>query len=266
MGPGPERCGGHDRRRRLLDPRASLLQDHGLLAVGVLQIPRGQLGRLEAGRTVPDVRNFQANTKATRAVIVRRISLMVCRAIALYLEDDPVRVQVRGNPRRGDRRGHGRRKGGGRVAELHAREGRIVLVSVVVLEDGVGPNENLEGVLGDQVWNLSGQESGEDASAQLLLRDLLLPTTLPEARHSNAPKRNSCCRAWYQQATARVQVTPSPTIVDFVTDAESLGLMLSPAQETLLTRSTGLPLTEEQLAIWRLCTGARRTRACRSRR
>ena len=46
-----------------------------------------------------------------------------------------------------------------------------------------------------------------------------------------------------------------PTIIEFVTDPQLLGLHLSPAQETLLRSIYGLPLTGEQLQLWRRCTG-----------
>ena len=46
----------------------------------------------------------------------------------------------------------------------------------------------------------------------------------------------------------------TPSIIEFVTERRFLGLALSPAQETLLRAIYGLPLTEEQLAIWRTCT------------
>lgn len=47
----------------------------------------------------------------------------------------------------------------------------------------------------------------------------------------------------------------APSIVEFVTDPQLLGLTLSPAQETLLRAIYGLPLSEEQLMLWRQCTG-----------
>jgi hypothetical protein len=47
----------------------------------------------------------------------------------------------------------------------------------------------------------------------------------------------------------------TPTILDFVTDPQLLGLTLSPAQRTLLKAVYGLPLDEEEQALWRACTG-----------
>jgi hypothetical protein len=46
-----------------------------------------------------------------------------------------------------------------------------------------------------------------------------------------------------------------PTIIEFVTRPEFLGLALSLAQATLLKAIYGLPLMAEELEIWRLCTG-----------
>src|SRR5262249_48138767 len=47
----------------------------------------------------------------------------------------------------------------------------------------------------------------------------------------------------------------SPSIVDFVTDPQLLGLSVSPAQETLLRAIYGLPLNTDQLDLYRQCTG-----------
>ena len=46
-----------------------------------------------------------------------------------------------------------------------------------------------------------------------------------------------------------------PTILEFVTDPQLLGLTPSPAQRTLLKASYGLPLDDEELALFRQCTG-----------
>jgi hypothetical protein len=47
-----------------------------------------------------------------------------------------------------------------------------------------------------------------------------------------------------------------PDIIEFVTDAQLLGLTISPAQETLLRGIYGLPLRNaDQLDLWRRCTG-----------
>jgi hypothetical protein len=55
---------------------------------------------------------------------------------------------------------------------------------------------------------------------------------------------------------ARLGATPiTPSIIDFVTDPQLLGLSLSPAQETLLRAIYGLPLDADQLDLYRLCTG-----------
>jgi hypothetical protein len=48
---------------------------------------------------------------------------------------------------------------------------------------------------------------------------------------------------------------PTPTIIEFVTDPQLLGLSISPAQRTLLKSIYGLPLDEEELALFRECTG-----------
>jgi hypothetical protein len=46
-----------------------------------------------------------------------------------------------------------------------------------------------------------------------------------------------------------------PTIIQFATAPEFLGLSISPAQETLLRGIYGLPLVDqEQERIWGLCT------------
>jgi hypothetical protein len=47
-------------------------------------------------------------------------------------------------------------------------------------------------------------------------------------------------------------------IIEFVTDAQLLGLSLSPAQETLLRAIYALPMTPEHQALYRLCTGRER--------
>lgn len=47
----------------------------------------------------------------------------------------------------------------------------------------------------------------------------------------------------------------NPTIIEFVTDPQLLGLTLSPAQATLLKSIYGLDLTDEELELWRFCTG-----------
>jgi hypothetical protein len=47
----------------------------------------------------------------------------------------------------------------------------------------------------------------------------------------------------------------NPTIVDFTTDAQVLGVSLSPAQETLQRAIYGLPLDAGQRDLWRDCTG-----------
>lgn len=49
-----------------------------------------------------------------------------------------------------------------------------------------------------------------------------------------------------------------PNIIEFVLDPELLGLSLSPAQETLLRTIYGLPLSSEQIDIYRECTGRER--------
>jgi hypothetical protein len=48
---------------------------------------------------------------------------------------------------------------------------------------------------------------------------------------------------------------PAPTIVEFVTDPQLLGLSVSPAQRALLKASYGLPLDESETDVWRVCTG-----------
>src|SRR5881409_2291471 len=47
----------------------------------------------------------------------------------------------------------------------------------------------------------------------------------------------------------------TPSIADFVTDPQLLGLHVSPAQRTLLKAVYGLPLDAEELALWQQCTG-----------
>lgn len=49
--------------------------------------------------------------------------------------------------------------------------------------------------------------------------------------------------------------TSAPSIVDFVTDPQLLGLTLSEAQETLLRAIYGLPMSQDQLDLWHACTG-----------
>jgi hypothetical protein len=46
-----------------------------------------------------------------------------------------------------------------------------------------------------------------------------------------------------------------PTIIEFLTDSQLLGLSISPAQETLLRTIYALPMTPEQAEIFRLATG-----------
>lgn len=46
-----------------------------------------------------------------------------------------------------------------------------------------------------------------------------------------------------------------PTVMEFTTDPGLLGLTISPAQETLLRATYGLPLTDEQFALYQECTG-----------
>src|SRR5258708_5711351 len=48
-----------------------------------------------------------------------------------------------------------------------------------------------------------------------------------------------------------------PTVVQFVTDQQLLGLSVSPAQETLLRAIYGLPMSEAQVELYRACTGRR---------
>src|SRR5262245_56012150 len=47
----------------------------------------------------------------------------------------------------------------------------------------------------------------------------------------------------------------TPDIVEFVTDPQLLGLSLSLAQDTLLRAIYGLPMSAEQIEIYRACTG-----------
>src|SRR5258708_16928281 len=47
----------------------------------------------------------------------------------------------------------------------------------------------------------------------------------------------------------------APTIIEFVTDPQLLGLSTSPAQRTLLKAIYGLPLDDAEHAIFRACTG-----------
>ena len=47
----------------------------------------------------------------------------------------------------------------------------------------------------------------------------------------------------------------APSVIEFVRDAQLLGLTVSDAQETLLRAIYGLPLSEGQLGLWRTCTG-----------
>jgi hypothetical protein len=49
-----------------------------------------------------------------------------------------------------------------------------------------------------------------------------------------------------------------PTIIEFVTDPQLLGLSISPAQQTLLKSLYALPLTAEEHDIWRECSGRTR--------
>jgi hypothetical protein len=46
-----------------------------------------------------------------------------------------------------------------------------------------------------------------------------------------------------------------PDIIEFVTSPDFIGLNISLAQETLLRSIYGLPLSDEQLQVWRHCTG-----------
>ncbi|MBI4179170.1 hypothetical protein HY522_07100 [bacterium] len=47
----------------------------------------------------------------------------------------------------------------------------------------------------------------------------------------------------------------APSIIEFCTDSQLLGLSISPAQETLLRSLYGLPLGDEHLHLFRACTG-----------
>jgi hypothetical protein len=47
----------------------------------------------------------------------------------------------------------------------------------------------------------------------------------------------------------------APSVVEFVEDRELLGLAISPAQRTLLKSIYGLPLDDEELDLFRACTG-----------
>jgi hypothetical protein len=49
-----------------------------------------------------------------------------------------------------------------------------------------------------------------------------------------------------------------PDIIEFVTDPQLLGLAISPAQETLLRAFYALPLSDDQLDLFRRCTGRER--------
>jgi len=46
-----------------------------------------------------------------------------------------------------------------------------------------------------------------------------------------------------------------PSIIEFTTDSQLLGLNVSAAQETLQRSIYGLSLTNEQRDIWHECTG-----------
>src|SRR5437867_2991246 len=50
-------------------------------------------------------------------------------------------------------------------------------------------------------------------------------------------------------------ILSAPSIIEFVTDPQLLGLHISPAQHCLLKSIYGLPLESEELDIWRECTG-----------
>ena len=52
------------------------------------------------------------------------------------------------------------------------------------------------------------------------------------------------------------------SIIDFCTDPQLLGLSLSPAQRTLLKSIYGLPLSKEELGLFRQCTGREHYRGC----
>jgi hypothetical protein len=52
-------------------------------------------------------------------------------------------------------------------------------------------------------------------------------------------------------------LSSKPSIVEFATDPALLGLTISPAQETLLRAIYGLPMSDEQLDLYRACTGRR---------
>jgi hypothetical protein len=53
-------------------------------------------------------------------------------------------------------------------------------------------------------------------------------------------------------------MTEVPTIIEFVTDPQLLGLSVSPTQATLLKAIYGEPLTSDEQEIWRECTGRTR--------
>src|SRR5262249_389692 len=71
--------------------------------------------------------------------------------------------------------------------------------------------------------------------------------------HLVCPHPRRCPR---RPRAARAPMMPAaPSIIEFVTDPQLLGLAISPAQEALLRAIYALPMSEEGLGLYRACTG-----------
>ena len=78
------------------------------------------------------------------------------------------------------------------------------------------------------------------------------------ARKSAETRRRKAAERKVQAAPTyalRKRWPEAPDIIEFTTHRDLLNLELSPAQEVLLRAIYGEPLTDEQLEIWRQCTG-----------
>ncbi|MBI4443165.1 MAG: hypothetical protein HY649_07300 [Acidobacteria bacterium] len=68
--------------------------------------------------------------------------------------------------------------------------------------------------------------------------------------------------AWPEVLRMKRSAKRSMSIIDFCIDPQLLGLSLSPAQRTLLKSIYGLPLSKEELELFRQCTGREHYRGC----
>ena len=82
----------------------------------------------------------------------------------------------------------------------------------------------------------------------------------PLSRSRGMPLRpgRSGAGALPAMSPAATRRSHAPSIVDFITDPQLLGLSLSPAQEALQQAIYGLPLSRDHLELFHACTGRQR--------